>query len=434
MSGIETKLRPTSSARDWRVRLKLISDTMREMSRQSDPQELVHTYAARMLGILQNDRMIALSRRGLHFPEFRITRDTEWKEPINPWTERHRLPVLRGGLLAELIYGQEPRIIQNLEVPANDPAASYLTGQRSLMAVPLFDGGVAMDMVIFLRRKARGFRHRDLPEHVWLTNLFGRATQSLVLSQRLREACDSADRELQDVADMQRALLPAELPQIPTMDLAVHYQTSRRAGGDYYDFFALPEGRWGILMADVSGHGTPAAVLMAITHTIAHTYPAAPCPAGQLLTRLNRQLSEIYTARSSNFVTAFYGIYDPATRGLTYACAGHSPPRLKRCSNDNLIVLNQASGMPLGIVPEEEYREASITLMPGDQIVLYTDGITETFDQAGEMFGTEGLDRVLMDCERTPQQMVEAILKAVDEFGGGRAPADDRTVLIAKIS
>jgi sigma-B regulation protein RsbU (phosphoserine phosphatase) len=72
--------------------------------------------------------------------------------------------------------------------------------------------------------------------------------------------------------------------------------------------------------------------------------------------------------------------------------------------------------------------------MPGDQIVLYTDGTTETFDQAGEMFGTEGLDRVLMDCERTPQQMVEAILKAVDEFGGGKPPADDRTVLIAKIS
>jgi sigma-B regulation protein RsbU (phosphoserine phosphatase) len=434
MNAIDTKLRPAPSARNWRVRLKLISDTMREMSRQTDPQEMVRAYASRMSGILQNDRMITLSRRGHQYPEFRVTRDTEWKRPINPWTERDRLPVLRGGLLADLIYGQEPRIIHSLDVAPDDPAAAYLAGQRSLMAIPLFDSGLAMNMVVFLRRKVRGFRHRDLPEHMWLSNLFGRATQSLVLSQQLREACDSTDRELQDVADMQRALLPAELPRIPTMELAVYYQTSRRAGGDYYDFFPLPDGKWGILIADVSGHGTPAAVLMAITHTIAHTYPAVPCPAGYLLTRLNHQLSDLYTSRSSNFVTAFYGIYDPATRRLTYACAGHSPPRLKRCCDDSLIVLNQATGMPLGIVADEEYGEANFALIPGDQIVFYTDGITETFNRAGEMFGPEGLDRVLMDCHLMPEEMIQAILKAVDEYGGGQAPADDRTVLIAKIS
>jgi phosphoserine phosphatase RsbU/P len=434
MNGTDTQPRSAPSARNWRVRLNLISDTMREMSRQTDPQEMVRAYAARMSGIIRSDRMITLSRRGHHFPEFRVTRDTEWKRPINPWTERDRLPILHGGLLAEMIYGQEPRIIHNLDVPAEDPATPYLSGQRSLMAIPLFDGGVAMNMVVFMRRKPRGFRHRELPEHLWLSNLFGRATQNLVLSQQLREACENTDRELQDVADMQRSLLPAELPRIPTLDLAVHYQTSRRAGGDYYDFFPLPDGKWGILIADVSGHGTPAAVLMAITHTIAHTYPGVPCPAGYLLTRLNRQLGELYTARSSNFVTAFYGIYDPATRFLSYACAGHSPPRLRRCSNGSLIVLNQATGMPLGIVPDENYREAGYTLVPGDQIVFYTDGITETFNRAGEMFGTEGLDRVLMDCRLDPREMLEAILKAVDDFAQGTPPADDRTVLVAKVN
>src|SRR5207253_1299364 len=103
---------------------------------------------------------------------------------------------------------------------------------------------------------------------VWLSNLFGRATHNLVLAEELRQAYEAVDRELVAVADIQRSLLPAKLPKIPTMDLAAHYQTSRRAGGDYYDFFPLAEGKWGIIVADVSGHGTPAAVLMAITHCI----------------------------------------------------------------------------------------------------------------------------------------------------------------------
>ena len=128
MSGIETK-RPTSSARDWRVRLKLISDTMREMSRQSDPQELVHTYAANVRDSAERPDDRAQPARA-SLPEFRITRDTEWKEPINPWTGA---PPLTGAARwaarrADLRPGA--CIIQNLEVPANDPAASYLAGQR----------------------------------------------------------------------------------------------------------------------------------------------------------------------------------------------------------------------------------------------------------------------------------------------------------------
>src|SRR5437879_11759945 len=93
---------------------------------------------------------------------------------------------------------------------------------------------------------------------------------------------------MRTVAALQRSLLPDPLPKIPTMSVAAHYQTSHRAGGDYYDFFPLPGGKWGILIADVSGHGTPAAVLMAVTHTIAHTYPGPPPPPGQLPAPLTR--------------------------------------------------------------------------------------------------------------------------------------------------
>src|SRR5262249_62094850 len=127
--------------------------------------------------------------------------------------------------------------------------------------------------------------------------------------EELRQADEDLDRELKIVADIQRSLLPARLPRIPTVDLAAHYQPARRAGGDYYDFFPLPDDRWGIFIADVSGHGTPAAVLMAVTHSIAHTRPGPPMPPRTLLDYLNDHLSTRYTSTNRTFATAFSPIY-----------------------------------------------------------------------------------------------------------------------------
>src|SRR5207237_4967385 len=98
-----------------------------------------------------------------------------------------------------------------------------------------------------------GFPAARVPIHVWMGNLFGRATRNLVLSNEVKVAYDAVERELKAVADIQRSLLPAQLPAIDRLELAVHYQTSRHSGGDYYDFFKLPDGQWGILIADVSG-------------------------------------------------------------------------------------------------------------------------------------------------------------------------------------
>src|SRR5262249_29239782 len=148
------------------------------------------------------------------------------------------------------------------------------------------DQRVALNMVVVMRREPAGFRREIFPEIVWMSNLFGRAAHNLVLTEEVRKAYQAVDQELKIVGDIQRSLLPIRLPPIPTLDMAVSYQTSERAGGDYYDFFPLPEGKWGILIADVSGHGTPAAVLMAITHSIAHVFPGDPCPPAHLLNHL----------------------------------------------------------------------------------------------------------------------------------------------------
>ncbi len=110
--GSETGLR----AGDWRRRLDIIVDTMRQMSRETDPQGMVRTYASRIREILPTDRFIAMSRRGLEFPQYRITRSSQWSEAINPWKEKHRLPLLEGGFLGELLYGQVPRLIDDFSI------------------------------------------------------------------------------------------------------------------------------------------------------------------------------------------------------------------------------------------------------------------------------------------------------------------------------
>jgi sigma-B regulation protein RsbU (phosphoserine phosphatase) len=418
----------------WQERMTNIVETMREMSRQSEPQAMVRAYGARMQQIRPSDRSISLSRRDLQAPYFRITRSNMWKSEVNPWKDKEKLPVLAGGLLGELIYGDEPRIIDDLQLDDSDPGAAYFQGMRSVMAIPLYDKGVALNMVVLLRKEPGAFNREQFPEWVWLSNLFGRATHNLVLSEQLQTAFNAVDHEMKIIENLQRSLLPASLPQIPTLDLAAHYQTSHRAGGDYYDFFPLADGRLGIWIADVSGHGSPAAVLMAITHSIAHIDPGPPATPRQMLNHINRHLTVRYTATGGMFVTAFYGIYDPARRELLYACAGHNPPRLKHCDDGSLSSLDGVRSLPLGISMDEDYPEHAQPLRPGDQVVFYTDGITEAADPTGEMFGTERLDEVLGECPLTAADLLQAVLDEIDRFTAGRPAEDDRTLLVARIS
>jgi phosphoserine phosphatase RsbU/P len=418
---------------DTETRLAIIVETMREISRQTDPQAMVRLYGNRIRSLLPIDRTISLSRRDLQSPQFRVTRYSEWKEAINPWKERHRLPLLEGGLLAELIYADKPSLIDDLIVPDDDPAAEYLAGHRSLAAVPQYDQGVALNMVIALREEPGAFLPEQLPEMVWTTNLFGRATHNLVLADQLQTAYDAVDRELRAVAEIQRTLLPAELPKIPRMELAAHYQSSRRAGGDYYDFFPLPDGRWGILIADVSGHGTPAAVMMAITHTIAHGFPGPPMPAPNMLEFLNQRLTCRYLGDLETFVTAFYGIFDPAKGQLTYASAGHNPPLLKRCGEQRVSSLDEAQQLPLGIYPDQKYLEGILQLQAGDRVLFYTDGITEAEDPSGTLFGQRRLEQVMESCCDNPEQLIQRVLTAVDSFSAGQPLRDDRTLVVATV-
>ena len=424
----------TKAIAPWEEKLHHVVETMREMSRQTDPQEMVRAYVRRVQAMLPAEMRISLSRRALEHPQVRITRHSAWGDDINPWQDKSKLPVLEGGLLSELIYANEPRIIDELRLAADDPALPYITGIGSIMAIPLFDQGEALNMVVIGRRERAAFDREKFPEWVWMSNLFGRATQTLVVADELKRAYDTLDREIEKVGRIQRTLLPDPLPTIPTLDIAAYYQTSHRAGGDYYDCIPLPDGKWGFLVADVSGHGPPAAVVGAMTFGLGHAYAGPPTPPSGLLTFLNEHLVRDYTSRIGAFVTAFYGIYDPATRTMTYSSAGHNPPRLKRCTDGSIASLDRAQSLPLGITDEAVYTNAAHTFVPGDQIIFYTDGITEAMNGRGKMFGIEQLDQVLENCALTADGLIRSVIDAVTTFADGHPADDDRTMIVAKVS
>ncbi|MEE9297155.1 MAG: SpoIIE family protein phosphatase, partial [Phycisphaerae bacterium] len=252
-------------------RIDAAVELAREVSAQTDPQEMVRRYREHARRARPVDASISLSRRDLHPPYYRITRWSRWQEEINPWKQKDRLPLLKGGLLADLIYGDQPRVISDLVIDPDEPAADYLQGMRSLLALPLYENGLSLNMVILSMEKPGAIDLESIPELIVTGNLFGRATYNLVMAERAREAFNALDAEFKTIARIQQCLLPASLPKANGIDLAAYYATAHRAGGDYYDVFPLDNHRSGILIADVSGHGAAAAVVMARMHAALHS-------------------------------------------------------------------------------------------------------------------------------------------------------------------
>ncbi len=420
-------------AHDWKSRLADVVENMREISMQTDPQEMVRGYTARLRRWHPTDGFLSISRRDTKPGFYRIARSHLWGGERNPWTERDKLPVLRGGLIGELLTGNEPRVIDDLHVADDDPAREYFANMRSALAIPIYDRGEALNLVIQMQRKPAGFDPEQLPWIVWQSNLFGRATHNLVVSRQLETANRELEREAREIADIQNSLLPSTLPTPSHLKLAAHYAASTYAGGDYYDFFELPGDRLGILIADVCGHGTPAAVLMAVTHAIAHSFAADHDRPGALLQRISETLAARYTRRRATFVTACYGVYDGKNRSFRYALAGHPPPRLKRCDNQTLEALDGSRHPPLGLFPETEIAEAEVRLRPGDQLVFYTDGVTEARRHDGELFGVARIDQALAHCDVSARGLCDTLVAAVGEWTGARPQDDDITLVVAKV-
>lgn len=250
------------------------------------------------------------------------------------------------------------------------------------------------------------------------------------LETDLTNAYGALDRELKSVADVQSSLLPPEVPDAPGVEITTWYRPAERAGGDYFDFFSLPDGSLGVLVADVMGRGAPAAVLMAMTRVLAHTSKAWNRP-DLLLADLNDGLRE--NVPKGHFVTAFYGVLSPSRREFAYACAGHPAPFYFDPKRGRSVCLSTDPHLALGLRRGNEYPACSLPLSPGGALVVYTDGVTEARGPSGEMFGREGLAAVLDRCGANPgPRLRDDILAALDAHRAGVHTPDDTTLVILR--
>ncbi|MYD62376.1 MAG: SpoIIE family protein phosphatase [Gemmatimonadetes bacterium] len=248
-----------------------------------------------------------------------------------------------------------------------------------------------------------------------------------------REAVASRDKlvalqnELRVAHDMQQSILPKIFPDKPGYQLFGSMEPARQVGGDFFDIINLENDRIGLAIADVSDKGVPAALFMMSSRTLMKGAAIGKSNPTDVLTEVNHLLQEDNDA--AMFVTVFYAEYNPADGSLSYANGGHNPPVIVHADGSS-TVLPQTNGIALGILPDIEYEQNSVTLSPGDTLVLYTDGITEAMNAQNEEFEMERLLTVLSGASsQDVREMNQAIFQAVQAFAGDMPQFDDMTCM-----
>jgi sigma-B regulation protein RsbU (phosphoserine phosphatase) len=250
------------------------------------------------------------------------------------------------------------------------------------------------------------------------------------LEREVRKSRDRLQRELASAGAMQRGILPTTLPSGNGAAFSAYYRTSLYAGGDYYDVLRLPDGQFGVIVADVSGHGAPAAIVMAMLRAAVHAFPGFACDPAEMVRYLNRHFEFMW--ESPMFATALCALVDPVDRSVTIACAGHPPPLLIRGGRVESFPV-QAT-LPILMMDLPSVPEVRQQLSPGDRVLFYTDGVTERHDPGDDMYDFPRLMEIFgATASLPPDEQIKAIVADLDAFGGEREPDDDQTLLLMAV-
>ena len=240
---------------------------------------------------------------------------------------------------------------------------------------------------------------------------------------------EKVSKEIAIARKVQATFLPPSVPEIPGWQIAVTLEPAREMSGDFYDFIPLPNGRIGLVIADVADKGMGSALYMALSRTLIRTFaPDFDTEPEQALCAANRRV--LTDSSSDLFVTVFYAILDPATGILTYCNAGHNPPYLYAGNGDGMQQLTRTA-IPLGILEEPDWEQGRVQMEPGDLLVLYTDGVTEAEDEEDQFFGEARLQAVAKaNLGRSVDIIESKMVTAVLDFVGDAPQFDDITLML----
>ena len=300
---------------------------------------------------------------------------------------------------------------------------------RHLPIVVMTGWGSIDTAVEAMRRGARSFVQKPWDD-VTLVEVVKREIEDGVLSRR---ADARQEREQEEARLIQRALLPTALPTLQGIRIAAMWNPASGFGGDCYDVIRFNDERVGVTIADVAGKGLPAALLMSNLQAAVRAFASESSTPQEVATSVNRLLCRNIAV--GKFVTFCYLVIDRARGIMTFANAGHNPPLLVRgtAASGGTVERLMTGGMVLGVMPDTCYDQHEVAIVPGDRLILYTDGIIEAENAAGDDYGEQRLGRMAAAASAaSPQDMLDGIFADVSSFAGGEF-ADDATLIVAAI-
>jgi len=363
---------------------------------------------------------------------------------------RRRAPAAQSGHPSLQPADTQERQIQSFGIGPDDPLLLYFQGSPDpvdldrlrldspgleamraagvKLAVPLVSQGELIGVLSLGARLSEAQYSTD--DRKLLDTLASRAAPALRVAQLVREqeaeirTRERYEQELRIAQHIQQNFLPRQAPDIHGWRLAAFYRSAREVGGDFYDFIELSDGRFGIVIGDVTDKGVPAALVMASTRSIIRSVALSETSPGKVLERVNDLLCPDMPPKM--FVTCLYAVLDPRTGQLVFANAGHNVPYC-RCA-DGVSEL-RARGMPLGLLPGSIYDENTATVAAGEIVLFTSDGITEAHDSEGEMFGSPRIIQTIEQHTR-PHDMRDEIMDALESFTGPEWEQEDDITMV----
>lgn len=294
-------------------------------------------------------------------------------------------------------------------------------GAKSAVAIPLKIGDRVIGVFNAVHPEVDGFAPDQLKVLRGLADHIAIAVENARLFQRERDLNERLSKEADEARQIQQQLLPNSSVLLHEFAVTGATLPAGAVGGDWYDYLELPEGKWGLVLADVAGKGIAAALLMSATRSVFRSIAETAASPSEVLTRLNRTLLRDFPA--GRFVTMIYGVLDPKLHTFTFANAGHPWPVITNGTCTNLV--ETESGLPLGIA-ETPFSESTVTLSDSGKVLLYSDGISEAIDHQQQEYGTTRLEALMQN----PKISTEEILDDVRRFSFGLPAFDDATVVL----
>ncbi|MBZ5538503.1 MAG: SpoIIE family protein phosphatase [Acidobacteriia bacterium] len=378
-------------------------------------------YDAAGIFVLNENSLAPRGRIGSHMIEGMATRGF----PERPQEDD---PMLKSGkgIIGYVIRTGKKVIARDVRRHPN-----YIEGREgtlSEIAVPIIVNGQVIGALNLESDRVNAFSEADAELLQFISNSAAIAIEKAMLHQHLLES-KRIESQLKIARQVQAGLLPAQPPSLAGYDISAINLPNSEIGGDYFDYIPLPHGKLGIAIADVSGKGVPAALIMATFRAALRTRVRLDSSISRVMQSVNTFLLE--SVGSSDFVTAVFGALDPRSGRFAYSNCGHNPPLILRGGGSTVEL--QEGGLVLGVDGDARYNASTVTLDPGDVLVLYTDGVVEVPDPGGKEFGLKGLERTIRGAwNLSATDMIQSVVRSTESLIGSAGYDDDFTLMVVK--